>query len=87
MRRSLPFAILLLTLAGFAQAPAKNHAPAPMQVVLLGTGFPRPDPERAGPSTAVVVGDKVVVGSDDGRLYIIERNIKSTRVAPMAGEY
>ena len=27
------------------------------QVVLLGTGTPRPDPERSGPSTAIVVGD------------------------------
>jgi ribonuclease Z len=27
-------------------------------VLLLGTGYPRPDPERAGPSTAVVFGDK-----------------------------
>lgn len=26
-------------------------------VVLLGTGYPRPDPERAGPSTAVVFGE------------------------------
>jgi ribonuclease Z len=26
--------------------------------VLLGTGYPRPHPERAGPSTAVVAGDK-----------------------------
>jgi ribonuclease BN (tRNA processing enzyme) len=27
------------------------------QVVLLGTGTPRPDPERSGPATAIVVGD------------------------------
>lgn len=33
--------------------------------------------------------DRELIGvrGDDGRLYIIERNIKSTRVAPMAGEY
>ena len=28
------------------------------QVVLLGTGTPNPDPERSGPSLAVVVNDK-----------------------------
>lgn len=35
-------------------------------VLLLGTGYPRPDPERAGPSTAVVIGDKWFV-VDAGR--------------------
>jgi len=28
-------------------------------VVLLGTGMPRPNPDASGPSTAVIVGDKV----------------------------
>jgi ribonuclease Z len=37
-----------------------------MEVVLLGTGYPRPDPNRAGPSTAVVVGEKWFV-VDAGR--------------------
>ena len=37
-----------------------------MHVILLGTGFPRPDPERAGPSTAVVVNGKVFL-VDAGR--------------------
>ena len=29
----------------------------PTQIVMLGTGTPRPDPDRAGPATAVVVND------------------------------
>lgn len=37
-----------------------------MEVVLLGTGFPAPDPERAGPSNAVLVGEKVFI-VDAGR--------------------
>lgn len=37
-----------------------------MEVILLGTGFPRPSAERAGPATAVVVGEKVFV-VDAGR--------------------
>jgi len=37
-----------------------------MQVILLGTGFPRPDPDRAGPSTAIVVNGKVFL-VDAGR--------------------
>jgi ribonuclease Z len=41
-------------------------AVAPMQVVLLGTGFPRPSADRAGPSAAIVIGDKTFV-VDAGR--------------------
>ncbi|MDA2912478.1 MBL fold metallo-hydrolase [Acidobacteriia bacterium AH_259_A11_L15] len=37
-----------------------------MQVILLGTGYPRPDPARAGASTAIVVGEKVFL-VDAGR--------------------
>ena len=39
---------------------------ASIEVVLLGTGFPRPDPDRAGPATAVVVNGKVFI-VDAGR--------------------
>ena len=37
-----------------------------LEVILLGTGYPRPDPERASASTAVVAGDKWFV-VDAGR--------------------
>lgn len=37
-----------------------------LEVLLLGTGYPRPDPERAGPSTVIVAGDKWFV-VDAGR--------------------
>lgn len=56
--------ILFLTIIAAAQQP-----PAPaskMYAILLGTGFPRPDAERAGPSTAIVVGEKVFL-VDAGR--------------------
>jgi ribonuclease Z len=39
---------------------------ATMEVVLLGTGYPKPDPERAGPATAIIVNDKVFL-VDTGR--------------------
>lgn len=35
------------------QSPAKG----PTQIVLLGTGTPNPDPDRSGPSVAIVVND------------------------------
>jgi len=36
-----------------------SPAAAQTKVVLLGTGFPRPDPNAWGPATAVVVGNRV----------------------------
>ena len=53
-------AALLLAVAG-AVSPrssfAQARSAARTQVVLLGTGTPRPMPERSGPSTAIVVDD------------------------------
>jgi ribonuclease Z len=47
-------------------AAEEEKPPVEMQVILLGTGYPRPDPDRAGPATAVVVGEKLFV-VDAGR--------------------
>jgi ribonuclease BN (tRNA processing enzyme) len=46
--------VSLLPLVVFSQTAKKTSAQA-TQVVLLGTGTPSPDPERSGPSTAIVV--------------------------------
>ncbi|MGH9509105.1 MAG: MBL fold metallo-hydrolase [Terriglobales bacterium] len=68
--REPALALLLAALLAFA-LPARTEESRPtMQVVLLGTGFPRPDPERAGPATAVVVGEKVFV-VDAGRGVVL----------------
>jgi len=53
---------LILVSAAIALAPVIARQPvspakAGTQVVLLGTGTPRPDPERSGPATAIVVND------------------------------
>ncbi len=55
-------AVLLLVVSSLAMAADKTT----MEVVLLGTGYPAPDPERAGPSTAVLVGEKTFI-VDTGR--------------------
>ncbi|HXE90145.1 MAG TPA: MBL fold metallo-hydrolase [Terriglobales bacterium] len=76
-----------LLIAGFSagqeQKPAEAPAPATMQVITLGTGFPRPSNERAGPATAVVVKDKVfLVDAGRGvvmRLAATEFPLKSVR--------
>lgn len=56
---AMVFIVALLSL-GMAQQP-----PA-MQLILLGTGYPYPSPERAGPSSAIVVGNKLFI-VDAGR--------------------
>lgn len=53
--------VWLLLLAGSVPLAASE-----LTVILLGTGYPRPDPNRAGPSTAIVIGEKFFV-VDAGR--------------------
>jgi len=50
---------LLLTLVATAAAAHQDppRQPTRTQVVLLGTGTPRPEPDRSGPATAIVVND------------------------------
>lgn len=66
-----PFKVLLLiciTMLCLRLCAAAQGAPksAQMDVVLLGTGAPPPDPDRAGPSTAILVGEKYFL-VDTGR--------------------
>ena len=42
----------------FAVALFASAAGAQTKIVLLGTGTPRPFPDRSGPATAIVVGDR-----------------------------
>ncbi len=63
MRRAA-FSLLFIVL--FPTAWLAAEEPPEMQLILLGTGYPRPDPERAGPATAVVVGDRIFI-VDAGR--------------------
>ena len=63
MKLTLVLFIEALTLLGWTvadgQEPGKQEqqSRAQTRVILLGTGTPIPDPDRSGPSTAVVVGD------------------------------
>ena len=54
--------LLLLPMLAFPVVSAQ--APSGMQIILLGTGFPRPDPERAGPCASKYFKGKIVVGRD-----------------------
>src|SRR5260370_39905520 len=58
--------VFALTAASIATAQTSTAPSAPpvandsgMHVILLGTGYPRPYPDRAGPCTSVVVNGKV----------------------------
>lgn len=54
--------VLLLAPAWFPPlGHADNKTVAHTEVVLLGTGMPRPDPRASGPATAVVLGQRVLL--------------------------
>jgi ribonuclease BN (tRNA processing enzyme) len=65
--------LFLFTWYGIAQA--QNEAMPKTQVVLLGTGTPLPDPDRSGPSTAIVV---------NGNAYVIDFGTGVVRQAAAA---
>src|ERR1700683_1401919 len=54
--------------AAFVPTAHQSPSPTPPKIyaILLGTGFPRPDADRAGPSTAIIIGEKVFL-IDAGR--------------------
>ena len=54
MRELTGLAVLTLVAVAWPQQQSARPA-AGTQVVLLGTGTPRPDPDRSGPATAIVV--------------------------------
>ncbi len=75
-------ALLLLPARAPAQQPAHRDAPVPpadtvAKVVLLGTGTPIPDPERSGPSTAIVVGNESYIV--DAGAGVVRRAVAAAR--------
>src|SRR5215469_1719174 len=63
MRMNTARAVTGVIALGLALAALVGKAPQAKQesqtkVVLLGTGTPRPFPDRSGPATAIVVGDR-----------------------------
>ena len=63
-RGMVRFGVLLVVCLVGIQAEETSGSRS--EVILLGTGYPRPDPERAGPAAAVVVNEKVFI-VDAGR--------------------
>jgi ribonuclease BN (tRNA processing enzyme) len=65
--------LFLFAVHGVAQT--QNKLPSKTQIVLLGTGTPLPDPDRSGPSTAIVV---------NGAVYIVDFGTGVVRQAAAA---
>jgi hypothetical protein len=61
-RKRQVLAVTLLFVFGWNSASFAQSAPATKtQVVMLGTGTPLPDPDRSGPSTAIVVNSTAYI--------------------------
>ncbi len=65
-RRRIPFAFAILAVLAGSLAALGMTRDVAVTVILLGTGYPRPNAEHAGGGTAIVVGDKWFV-VDSGR--------------------
>ncbi len=82
--------IVLAFLAAFNwHSLGQNAAESPqsrMEVVLLGTGYPRPYPDRAGPSTAVVINGKYFI-VDAGRAVVLRLSALQQPMPPIAAVF
>jgi len=56
-KRQVPALGLLFLFAWYSASFAQSAPATKTQVVMLGTGTPLPDPQRSGPSTAIVLND------------------------------
>lgn len=74
-KRSAAGLTVLFLLTWYGTSRAQNKAVPKTQIVLLGTGTPLPDPDRSGPSTAIVV---------NGTPYIVDFGTGVVRQAAAA---
>ena len=80
------FFLLALRLYSPAQSNTAQPPENRIEVVLLGTGYPRPDPDRAGPSTAVIVHGKYFV-VDAGRAVVLRLSALQQPMPPIAAVF
>ena len=82
--------VLFFLLALGLYSPAQSSAAEPpenrIEVVLLGTGYPRPDPDHAGPSTAVIVNGKYFI-VDAGRAVVLRLSALLQPMPPIAAVF
>jgi ribonuclease Z len=82
--------VFFFLLALGSYSPAHSNAAQPPQnrieVVLLGTGYPRPYPDRAGPSTAVIVNGRYFI-VDAGRALVLRLSALQQPIPPIAAVF
>jgi ribonuclease BN (tRNA processing enzyme) len=80
-----PVAIAFMACALLSIVPGESAVPqaARVQVVMLGTGTPLPDPERSGPSIAVVVDNHAYLF--DAGTGVVRRAAAATKQKGIAG--
>jgi ribonuclease BN (tRNA processing enzyme) len=76
-------ALIAILLTGAASAASP---PPRFELLLLGTGYPRPDPNHAGPSTAVLVGDRLFV-VDAGRGVVLRLAATDVKLKQLAAVF
>lgn len=81
--RTLAIAVVACALLSIASGQTSVPRPARVQVVMLGTGTPLPDPERAGPSIAVVADNHAYLF--DAGTGVVRRAAAATRQKGIAG--
>jgi ribonuclease Z len=82
--------VFFFLLALGSYSPAHSNAAQPPQnrieVVLLGTGYPRPYPDCAGPSTAVIVNGRYFI-VDAGRAVVLRLSALQQPIPPIAAVF
>src|SRR6266536_3739887 len=76
----------ILSACSLSALPDTGAAKTPqgdMEAVLLGTGYPRPYPDRAGPSTAVIVNGRYFI-VDAGRAVVLRLSALQQPMPPIA---
>src|SRR5260370_2005028 len=68
------------------QIEAAESPQSRIEVVLLGTGYPRPYPDRAGPSTAVVINGKYFI-VDAGRAVVLRLSALQQPMPPITAVF
>src|SRR5438128_7362761 len=77
------FVLLALCFCSPAYSDVAEPSGKGMEVVLLGTGYPRPYPDRAGPSTAVIVNGRYFI-VDAGRAVVLRLSALQQPLPPIA---
>jgi ribonuclease Z len=87
--KRIALTLSILSACSLSALPDSDAAKTPqsdMEAVLLGTGYPRPYPDRAGPSTSVIVNGKYFI-VDAGRAVVLRLSAMQQPMPPIAAVF